>query len=191
MCAPKNTRLTVSHSFLLTHLYQYFGVLLGCSTVGTSPAFPSYMGEASQYSVHKYMALDENEVGYFITQVGLAAASFGVATDDITIVAKALTSTFDYKCSPPVTVIPAQGPQLQAICIADTCPLSPNATCASYAPVMQPLVANATLAMGEGVNSTTSATTGMMSPTITPSSGAAKFVGSFVAIAAAVVAFAL
>ena len=58
---------------LLTHLYQYFGVLLGCTMQGNA-AFSEYKGEASQYSVHKYMALDANQVGYFITQVGLAAA---------------------------------------------------------------------------------------------------------------------
>lgn len=37
---------------LLTHLYEYFGVLLGCSKVGSS-GFPKYGGDASQYEVHK------------------------------------------------------------------------------------------------------------------------------------------
>lgn len=41
---------------LLTHLYQYFGVLLGCSMQGGS-AFPAYAGSGSQYNVHKFMAL--------------------------------------------------------------------------------------------------------------------------------------
>jgi hypothetical protein len=39
-------------SALLTHLYQYFGLLLGCSTVGQT-GFPKYGGETSMYSVHK------------------------------------------------------------------------------------------------------------------------------------------
>ena len=34
------------------------------------------------YEVHKFMALDSNEVGYFIEQVGLSAKSFGVAEED-------------------------------------------------------------------------------------------------------------
>ena len=40
------------YSMLLTHLYQYFGVLLGCSDVGMT-GFPAYAGEGSQYNVHK------------------------------------------------------------------------------------------------------------------------------------------
>jgi hypothetical protein len=115
------------------------------------------------YQVHKFMDLDAYEVGYFITQVGLAAASFGVADEDVTAVGEALIKLFDYKCAPPTTVIPAQGPQLQAICIADNCPTSPNATCASYESAMEPGVANSTLAMGEG-NSTSTATQSFSSP---------------------------
>ncbi|MCJ1378717.1 hypothetical protein MMC17_001816 [Xylographa soralifera] len=196
-------------TYLLTHLYQYFGVLLGCSMQGPSAtsAFPSYQGEASQYSVHKYMDLSAAEVGYFITQVGLAAASFGVATADVTAVGMALGSLFDYSCAPPTTVIKAQGPQLQAICIDSTCPVSPNATCAAYAAAMQPLVANASLAMGEGVNSTASmmsgsatatmmsgsaTATGTMMPSVTAASGAGKLVvGGVMAAVAGLMALVL
>ncbi|MCJ1400632.1 hypothetical protein MMC11_003840 [Xylographa trunciseda] len=187
-------------TYLLTHLYQYFGVLLGCSMQGPSAtsAFPSYQGEASQYSVHKYMDLSAAEVGYFITQVGLSAASFGVATADVTAVGMALASLFDYSCAPPTTVIPAQGPQLQAICIDSTCPVSPNATCAAYAPAMEPFVANVSLAMGEGVNATSSMMSGSAtatattSPSITPASGAGKSVaGGVMAAAAGLVALVL
>ena len=39
-------------SFLLAHLYQFFGVLLGCSQYGHM-GFPAYGGEASMYEVHK------------------------------------------------------------------------------------------------------------------------------------------
>lgn len=38
------------------------------------PGFDAYTGHASMYEVHKFMALDPYEVGYFITQVGLAAS---------------------------------------------------------------------------------------------------------------------
>ncbi|KAI0199940.1 hypothetical protein F4808DRAFT_471143 [Astrocystis sublimbata] len=123
--------------FLLTHLYQFFGSLLGCSQQGM-PGFDAYDGFPSMYEVHKFMALDENEVGYFITQVGLAASSFGVADSDVQAVGKALIGLFDHRCSPPTTAIKAQGPQLQAICIADTCPLAENATCDKYEPVIEP-----------------------------------------------------
>ena len=106
-----------TYSKLLTHLYSYFGVLLGCSMVGGG-GYPAYSGSPSQYSVHKYMDLDPYQVGYFITQVGLAASSFGVADADVGAVGMALSSLFGYKCAPPVTVVPAQGSQLQAVCEA-------------------------------------------------------------------------
>ncbi|KAK0262483.1 hypothetical protein LTS09_003194 [Friedmanniomyces endolithicus] len=84
------------------------------------------------YRVHQYMALDPYEIGYFITQVGLSAASFGVAQSDITDVTSALFSLFSYKCEPPVTVVPAQGPVLDSICVDVTCPAAPNAMCGLY-----------------------------------------------------------
>jgi hypothetical protein len=108
---------TCYHSNLLTHLYQFFGTLLGCSKIGTAD-FPAYAGDKSMYEVHKHMALDAFQVGYFITQVGLSAASFGVATADIEAMGMALMDLFGYKCAPPATVVPAQGPQLQSVCIA-------------------------------------------------------------------------
>lgn len=82
--------------------------------------------------VYRFMSLDPNEVGYFISQVGLAAASFGVASSDITIVANALVSLFDYRCTPPVTIVPGAGPQLQEICGDPTCPIAATPQCKLY-----------------------------------------------------------
>lgn len=114
---------------LLTHLYQFFGILLGCSGVGEM-GFPAYGGDPSMYDVHKYMSLDPNEIGYFISQVGAAAASFGVASSDITIVAGALMKYFGYRCTPPETIV--SGPQLDSICVDPACPLDPMADCHLY-----------------------------------------------------------
>lgn len=97
-------------------------MLLNCSMQGNSTAFKQYQGAPSQYNVHKFMALNNAQVTYFITQVALAAASFGVAETDIKPVGEALGMLFNYKCSPPVTVIPYQGAQNQSICVADSCP---------------------------------------------------------------------
>lgn len=105
-----------SPSNLLTHLYQFFGTLLGCSKIGT-PDFPTYAGDKSMYKVHKHMALDAFQVGYFITQVGLSAASFGVAQADVEAVGMSLNNLFGYKCGRPATVVLSQGPQLQTVCI--------------------------------------------------------------------------
>ncbi|TKA43178.1 hypothetical protein B0A54_06127 [Friedmanniomyces endolithicus] len=66
----------------MTHLYEYFGILLGCSQYG-NPGYPAYGGDLSMYSVHKYMALDSYDFGFFVQQVALSAASFGVAQADL------------------------------------------------------------------------------------------------------------
>ncbi|CZR60244.1 uncharacterized protein PAC_10140 [Phialocephala subalpina] len=137
---------------LLTHLYEYFGVLLGCSMQGGAD-YPAYSGHGSQYNVHKFMDLSYAEVTWFIDQVALSAMSFGVAKDDLAVVGTALNSFFNYRCALPMVVVSAQGPQLQSICIDSTCPISPNGTCSSYQAAMKPALANTTL-------STTNSTVG-------------------------------
>jgi hypothetical protein len=117
-------------SKLLTHLYQFFGKLLGCSTYGTE-GFPKYSGH-DMASSHAFMDLTPAELGYFISQVGLAATSFGVSTEDVTAVAGSLNKLFGYRCSPPAVVIPEMGATLNSICQAEECPLDAMATCAAY-----------------------------------------------------------
>jgi len=100
---------------------------------GTGGIFFGYQGDPSQYQIHKFMNLSRTELDYFITQVGLSAASFGAATSDVESVGMALHDTFNMRCFPPTVVIPAQGSQLQAICINPDCPLASGAVCAQYA----------------------------------------------------------
>jgi hypothetical protein len=126
-----------NHSFLITHLYQFFGALLGCSQYSKG-VFTAYGGEGSMYQVHRFMDLNPAQLGYFITQVALAGASFGVAQSDLMTVGTALGDLFGMRCSPPTVVIPAFGPQLQAMCVDGSCPISPNATCSMYEPVFAP-----------------------------------------------------
>lgn len=132
--------MTSNQYMLLTHLYSYFADLLGCSQFGKSTG--QYAGETSMYDVHKFMDLDVNEVGYFITQVGLSAASFGVADADVTAVGMALNNAFGYRCSPPAAIPATASPALQAICIDSSCPLAPSATCAAYAAATPPATAS-------------------------------------------------
>jgi len=157
--------------FLLTHLYQFFGTLLGCSEQGMT-GFDKYSGEASMYSVHKYMALDYAQNTYFIQQVALAAESFGVAMSDIQAVGKSLNGAFNVRCGPNATVIPSQGPAEQSICITSDCPVAANASCSAYAAVVEPGVANSTLAMGEGNSSSTATMAAPNGGTPTASGGA-------------------
>ncbi|KAI0413530.1 hypothetical protein F5X98DRAFT_390717 [Xylaria grammica] len=171
-----------SQYFLLTHLYQFFGSLLGCSKQGM-PGFDAYSGHVSMYEVHKFMALDPNELGYFITQVGLAASSFGVADSDVQAVGTALTSLFDERCAPPTTVIPSQGAQLQAICIDDTCPLAAEATCARYEPVVEPS------AVSSSASATPTASSTSLYPTAIPTAGAGTSGVGLAAVAGGIGAF--
>jgi hypothetical protein len=150
---------TSNQYMLLTHLYEFFGALLGCSMMNTTD-YPAYSGEASMYEVHKFMDLSYAEMGYFITQVALSAASFGVAQEDIAVVGQALGKLFDYKCSPPTTVIPSQGAQLQSICTGDGCPLDPNAVCAQYQNISAPGNATSSSMSGSATGTATMAAGG-------------------------------
>ena len=127
---PTLLALLTAISKLFVHLYEFFGTLLGCSQQGQA-GFPAYDGQASMFEVHKYMGLDPNEVGYFISQVGAAAASFGVSAADIQTVASTLSSVFNVRCAPAVALVNGNS-QLQSICVAQECPLAPNAVCSAY-----------------------------------------------------------
>ncbi|KAK4617444.1 hypothetical protein CLAFUW4_11822 [Fulvia fulva] len=154
---------------LLTHLYQYFGGLLGCSQFANTTM--QYQGETSQYNVHKYMGLNKAEVGYFISQVGMSAASFGVTEDDVKAVGMALNDAFGYRCAAPAAIPATATPALQAICIAEDCPIATaNATCAAYDPVMEPAMATGSMMAGGGMSGSnfsmpSGSSSGMASPT--------------------------
>ncbi|PPJ54345.1 hypothetical protein CBER1_07121 [Cercospora berteroae] len=119
-----------NQGILISHLYSYFAVLLGCSQFGNTVA--PYAGRTSMYEVHKFMDLDKLAVGWFIQQVGLSAASFGVSDEDVATVGKALSDTFGKRCSPPASVPPSAEPMLQAICIQSNCPLADMPVCDAY-----------------------------------------------------------
>jgi len=164
---------------LVTHLYGYFGYLLGCSQFGST--YKPYQGSTNMYEVHKFMGLDVKEVGYFITQVGLAAASFGVADADVQIVGKALNDAFGYKCSPAAAIPATAAPAPQAICIADNCPTAVNATCNLYQPVLEPT--NVTTPSRPSNSSSGASPSGSTKPSssVVPSTGGAALTGVSVA----------
>ncbi|KAK5162743.1 uncharacterized protein LTR77_011226 [Saxophila tyrrhenica] len=122
--------------FLLTHLYKFFAALLGCSVFGNT--VKPYDGFNGMYQVHKFMALDAAEVGYFIQQVGLAATSFGVSQSDAAAVGQALMALFGYRCAPATSVPSFEPAALQSICTACDCPKASPADCGDYGPVIEP-----------------------------------------------------
>jgi hypothetical protein len=138
------------------------------------------------------MDLSYAEVGYFITQVALSAASFGVAQSDLQIVGTALGSLFDVRCAPPTIVIPAQGAQLQSICTdASTCPLAMNASCALYETnITEPASATTSSMMSTGT-ATTTASSSSMPATASTAAGAAGAYPAGIAVFGALLAFLL
>jgi len=140
---PSNGNQTSNQYMLVTHLYEFFGLLAGCTQVGKA-GYPAYGGNTNMYQVHQYMDLNPTEMAYFITQVGTAAASFGVTTADVTALGSALTSYFDYRCGPTVAIVPGASPQSQSICQDASCPVYANATCANVMNGTDPMFANGT-----------------------------------------------
>ena len=111
---------TTSNQYkLMTHFYQYFGIILGC----TSPDFPRYAGSPSQAQVHRFMDLPSPSMHYFIHNIYDAAVSLGVAGPDlVTHVGDAISigigldNIFNKKCSPAQKISPYQPSQLQSMC---------------------------------------------------------------------------
>lgn len=133
--------------------------------------FPKYFGHDMATS-HRFMDLSPAEFGYFVSEVGLAATSFGVSEQDVSTVASALQKLFGYRCSPHAVVIPEMGATLNSICQDEKCPLDPMATCAAYpnnGTVTQPM------------ESTPTNNSSMPSPTVMPTTTApvgAEFTGA-------------
>jgi hypothetical protein len=93
----RNSRNSTNTSFLLDHLSQFFGALLGCSTAG---GFPLYTGLTDMYELHKFMFLTDAQVTFFIAQFDLAASLLGVSTADVNTIAGLLDSVFNRRCTP-------------------------------------------------------------------------------------------
>lgn len=70
---------------LLTHLYQLFASLTGCTKQGGS-ILPNYSGNPSMTDTHKFMGLNKARLSFFNDQVGQAALGFGVSDADAKIV---------------------------------------------------------------------------------------------------------
>ncbi|KAK6353985.1 hypothetical protein TWF730_008405 [Orbilia blumenaviensis] len=116
---------------LFSHMYQYFGGMLGCSFYGQD-GFPSYQGNSRMYEVHKFMNLAPLQLGYFIQELGLAATSLGVAEGDVFAMASMLNMTFGQACAPATVVLPDAFRDLQAMCINTACPLASDPICGTY-----------------------------------------------------------
>ncbi|KAK6344321.1 hypothetical protein TWF696_007961 [Orbilia brochopaga] len=127
---PSYSQTSNQYKFV-SHLYQYFGALLGCSSYGKD-GFATYQGSTRMYEVHKYMNLGPSQLGYFIQEISLAAAAIGFEDDDIQGFASNLNSTFGQRCSRRQAVLPNSEPDLQSLCLDISCPLALGSICPAY-----------------------------------------------------------
>lgn len=84
------------------------------------------------YQVHKFMALDPNELGWFIENVGLAARSVGISEREANIITSSMSRSLNLRCLPPIAVLPGGPVAPQGLCTDATCELAPNAACTAY-----------------------------------------------------------
>jgi hypothetical protein len=126
-------------AMLLDHLYQFFGSVFGCTAAG----FPAYAGDPDMFRVHKFMGITAEQNDYFINQVGLSAASFGVTAADVTTIYNYLDDTYNTRCAPPLTASDGVPAYLigtnPSICTADSCPMAMDSTCAVAIPMEAPM----------------------------------------------------
>lgn len=131
---------------------------------------------------YRYMDLNAAEMGYFTEQAVKGLVSFGFSDADAQFVNATLSGKFNERCAPAEPIIPASaGPQLQAICVAPDCALSPNDTCSAYGDITAPAVANVTLAgnFTKDASGQTSLNVSGTTPSATPppASGSGGLVG--------------
>jgi len=183
MNLPAFANATSSNQYLLlTHLYEYFGTLLGCTMQG-STAYPAYSGSGSMYTTHKFMDLSAAQVGYFIQNVAYSAASFGVAESDLMIVGTALGEYFDVNCGPEMVIIPTQPAALQSICTGANCTNAVNATCSAYQTnITAPAAASTTSSGGATATSSMPGTTSAAGAAVYGISGVVGLVGFVAAL---------
>ncbi|KDN53480.1 hypothetical protein K437DRAFT_265837 [Tilletiaria anomala UBC 951] len=115
---------TSNQYFLMTHLYTYFGALLGCSAIGGG-TFPQYSGSPSMGSVHKFMNIGPAEFLFFKEQTAYSLVSFGMDVNS-TVEFLGLLENFDLRCRVPFSFPNGAPAESQVICSASDCGLAPN-----------------------------------------------------------------
>jgi hypothetical protein len=143
--------------------------------------YPKYSGSNSMGEVHQFMDLNPYQLGYFITQVGLSAASFGVTTDDVTAVGMALNTLFGYRCAPDAMVVPNTPAGPQAICQDNSCPQAPNPNCSAYVKAVAPMSATVSSMAATATSSATPSASGSSKPSEGTMAQAYSFLGTLLA----------
>ncbi|KUJ18985.1 uncharacterized protein LY89DRAFT_581946 [Mollisia scopiformis] len=115
---------TTNEYQLFNHWLSAFSHIFGCTI---PPPLPPSTGPILNLAyVHKFMDLNQTDIGYFIDQLALSAAHFGFSQQDSSSLSTQLNAKYNVRCSPPV------GTQLYSLCQDETCPLDPSPDCAAY-----------------------------------------------------------
>ncbi|KAF2663139.1 hypothetical protein BT63DRAFT_380420 [Microthyrium microscopicum] len=160
-----NTR-TSNQFKLFSHFGSLFARVMQCSTIG-SANFTSALQKTSLYQIHKYMALNPDELGYFIQQVGLAAQLGGLSTTEATTITTNMGNGLTYRCKAPAPLFPGGVVGPQTICTDASCPISPNADCSAY-DVNNGTSPSPALVNGQAAPSVSLSPTNSSTPTNTP-----------------------
>ena len=175
---------------MFTHLGDVFALAFECSTIEQSN-FSSSLQKSSLYEIHKFMALNPDDLGYFIEQVGLAAQSVGLTQAEATKITDAMAEGLTYRCKPLSPLVPGGIVGPQSICTDASCPLAPDYDCTGYdfdnGTSPQPQAVNGPDSASTTTSSTASTSSATLAPTsgptTTPSSDHTKTVGIAVGVA--------
>ncbi|KAH3952149.1 hypothetical protein HBH98_068880 [Parastagonospora nodorum] len=119
---------TSNQYHLFSNFFVAFSRSFGCTLPPRPP--PNTNGPISLAYAHKFMNLEYNQLGYFISQLALAAQYFGVSSQDAGSIETSLNTRVNIRCAPATSANP---PMLLSLCQNPTCPLAvPISDCAAY-----------------------------------------------------------
>ena len=108
-----------NYSNLFHHWFIAFGYVYSCSQVTQFPNNSTGSGARNSDSyIHKFMNLNQTDVGYFIRQLTLASQYFGFTETDSSTLETFMNARYNVRCQPPIDG------ELYSICLADDCPLA-------------------------------------------------------------------
>lgn len=116
---------TTNEYRLFNHWLGAFSHIFACSLPPTLPATTG--GQLNLAYVHKFMDLNQTDIGHFIDQLALSSSHWGFSASDSSQLSIQLNAKYNVRCSPAV------GTQLYSLCQDDTCPLAETPDCAAYA----------------------------------------------------------
>ncbi|KAI0868686.1 hypothetical protein GGS24DRAFT_199314 [Hypoxylon argillaceum] len=112
---------------LFAHFYTAFGKIYGCTLTSEFPkANDSGIPIAPAY-VHKFMNLNQTDLGHFIDQLIMSSKYAGFSDEDASTLSTFLNARYNVRCAPPIDG------QLYSLCQATECPLAaPSPDCDAY-----------------------------------------------------------